>query len=74
MPIYEYACLDCQAEFETIRSIKDADASIQCPQCHGDQTRRKLSLFNATSSGRSLAGVTSCSTCSGGSCSTCGSH
>jgi len=72
MPIYEYACLDCQAEFEQIRSIKDADAPLNCIQCQGEHIRRKISLFNASSGGRAIAGASSCGTCVGGSCSSCG--
>ncbi len=70
MPIYEYTCLDYQAKFETIRPIKDADTKIYCFQCHSEHTRRKLSLFNASSQGQRLYGGNSCSTCPGGSCST----
>ena len=33
MPIYEYVCLDCGERFETLRSMKDADAPITCRQC-----------------------------------------
>lgn len=72
MPIYEYTCLDCQAEFELIRSIKEADLPLKCTQCQGDDTRRKISLFNASSGGRSIAGNSRCSACPGGTCSSCG--
>ena len=72
MPIYEYTCLDCQSEIELIRSIKDADAPLNCTQCQGEHTRRKISLFNASSGGRTIAGGSSCSSCPGGSCSSCG--
>jgi putative FmdB family regulatory protein len=74
MPIYEYTCLDCQVSFEVIRSIKEADAPLTCPNCQGGQVKRQISLFNATSGGRSIAGGGSCNTCSGGTCSTCGSR
>jgi putative FmdB family regulatory protein len=74
MPIYEYHCQDCQADFEMMRSMQDADAATVCTHCQGTNIKRKLSLFNATSSGRALTGNNSCSSCSGGSCSTCGSH
>jgi len=74
MPIYEYQCQDCQAEFELIRSMKDADAEATCTRCQGHSIKRKLSLFNASSEGRSITSSANCSGCSGGSCSTCGSH
>ena len=75
MPIYEYACLDCQVQFEIIRGIKDADAPLTCPKCQGQRLKRQISLFNASSDGRTIAGSSrSCNSCSGGTCSTCGSH
>lgn len=72
MPIYEYICQDCQAEFELIRSIKEADSALNCIQCQGEKIQRKISLFNASSGGRAIAGANSCSTCAGGTCSSCG--
>ncbi|MBN1147320.1 MAG: zinc ribbon domain-containing protein [Anaerolineales bacterium] len=72
MPIYEYVCLDCKERFEVMRAMKDADAPIACQKCEGEHTSRMLSLFNAQSDGRVVAGGNSgCSTCSSASCSTC---
>lgn len=75
MPIYEYNCEDCGTRFDALRTMSDADAPIDCEQCAGDKTSRAISLFNAQSSGRVLAGSNGgCSGCSGGgSCSGCGS-
>jgi putative FmdB family regulatory protein len=73
MPIYEYMCFDCKERFEVIRAMKDADAPIVCLNCESDHTSRLLSLFNASSGGKVVAGAQSgCSTCSSGSCATCG--
>ena len=73
MPIYEYICLDCGEQFEIIRSMKDADAPLKCDFCDGDHTSRMLSLFNAQSGGRVVAGGNSgCASCSSSSCATCG--
>lgn len=76
MPIYEYACKDCGAEFDVLRPMKDADAPIGCVQCKGEHTGRMLSVFYAQSDGRAVAGTStgSCGSCSGGSCSSCGGH
>lgn len=74
MPIYEYICQDCQTCFEMIRSIQDADAPVQCIKCHGENVKRRVSLFNASSGGRSLTGNSGCEGCSGGSCNTCGGN
>lgn len=72
MPIYEYVCLDCGERFETMRSMKEADAPISCRQCESPRTSRMLSLFNAASSGRVVAGGNAgCAGCSSSSCATC---
>lgn len=74
MPLYEYYCLDCKERFEVLRLMKDADAKILCIACKGEHTVRAISLFNAQSGGRVIAGSTpsSCAGCSAGSCSGCG--
>jgi putative FmdB family regulatory protein len=74
MPLYEYVCLDCKTRFDTLRSMKDADAPLQCANCSSDHTARLISLFNAQSGGRVVAGgaPTGCSTCSASSCASCG--
>jgi putative FmdB family regulatory protein len=73
MPIYEYICLDCKQKVELLRPMKDADAPVTCAQCGSDHTSRMLSVFNATSGGRVVAGGGGgCSGCAGGSCSSCG--
>jgi putative FmdB family regulatory protein len=73
MPIYEYVCQDCQYKFETIRSMKDADAPINCEHCQSGKTSRAISLFSAQSGGHVIAGGNGgCAGCSSGSCSSCG--
>ncbi|TDA64787.1 MAG: zinc ribbon domain-containing protein [Chloroflexi bacterium] len=74
MPIYEYVCQECGTRFEALRPMKDADVAITCKKCHGSNTQRALSLFNATSGGQTLAASGGCGNCAGGSCSSCGHH
>jgi putative FmdB family regulatory protein len=76
MPIYEYKCKDCGAKFELIRSMKDADLSVECRSCRSNQTERALSVFYAQSGSKIIAGNSNagCSGCAGGSCSTCNSN
>ncbi len=74
MPIYEYLCQDCGAEFEMLRSMKDAAAPARCKSCHSEHTTRQLSVFYSKSAGRVAATTSSssgCSGCSGGSCGSC---
>ena len=73
MPIYEYACLDCGERFEMIRAMKDADTPLACVKCESQHTARLLSLFNASSGGRVVAGGNAgCASCSSSTCATCG--
>lgn len=75
MPLYEYVCKDCGHHFDALRSMKDADQPIPCRSCHGEHTSRALSVFYASSEGRSVASSGGgCGGCAGGSCSSCGSH
>ncbi len=79
MAIYEYNCQSCGTEFEVRRSMKDADAPIDCPQCGNSKTRRGLSLFfSASNSSKSPGSATTsssgCGSCSSHSCASCGGH
>ena len=33
MPTYEYKCNQCEHMFETIRSYRERETEINCPQC-----------------------------------------
>ena len=61
MPIYEYRCQQCGAEFELLRSISASDEDLVCPECGVSEPSRKLSLF-ASSGGSSSACSSSGST------------
>ena len=45
MPIYEYYCVECGAEFEMIRSVSQADEPATCEKC-GSPARRQLTTFS----------------------------
>ena len=45
MPIYEYLCSDCGAEFESIRTVSRADDPIDCKTC-GAPATRQISNFS----------------------------
>ena len=42
MPIYEYQCLGCAHEFETIQKFSDPELT-RCPQCGKDLLKKKIS-------------------------------
>jgi putative FmdB family regulatory protein len=51
MPIYEFTCLDCGAEFESlVRKPSDAD-TVQCPGCKSKNLEEKFSSFASVSTG-----------------------
>jgi putative FmdB family regulatory protein len=35
MPLYVYACHDCEIEVEELRPVERADDPVECPICHG---------------------------------------
>lgn len=45
MPIYEYACPDCQHRFETIQKISEDPIKV-CPSCGAENVKK---LVSATS-------------------------
>ncbi len=74
MPIYEYVCLECKTEFETIRPMSQSDAPLACQSCGGERVKRKLAVIYAMSGGHAVAGTSggcSCGSCSGGNCAGC---
>ena len=44
MPLYEYRCTRCGAEFEVRRRMSEMDAPAPCPQC-GSDSHRLVSVF-----------------------------
>lgn len=51
MPIREYQCEDCEAEFEELVQHSTPDEEIPCPECGQHRARRQLSAFSARSGG-----------------------
>jgi putative FmdB family regulatory protein len=73
MPIYEYCCTKCDAEFEEI-VLKD-DETVRCPRCGASETRKLMSACRTRISGPEGAAAPAsgggCASCGGGSCATC---
>ena len=69
MPIYEYICDDCQAEFEKL--VLNKQQEIACPKCASKKATIQLSVFatsNGFANGSSAKPSTSSSGGDGGSC------
>ena len=45
MPIFEYHCTDCAAEFEVLQRVNDADTPPKCPSCGAQETKKRFSAF-----------------------------
>lgn len=43
MPIYEYACKECEYELEEVQKFSDP-ILVNCPQCENDTLYRKMSV------------------------------
>ncbi|HKD63430.1 MAG TPA: zinc ribbon domain-containing protein [Candidatus Acidoferrales bacterium] len=76
MPIYEYVCDDCGANYERI--VKNDKASVTCPKCESKKHTIKLSVFAAHGNGvKTKGGPSSGPMSGGGSCcggGGCGCH
>jgi len=70
MPIYEYQCLECEANFEKILTSATSAEVITCTQCGSTKVRKKISATSlrlaSNSSSQIPAGALSgCSSRSG---------
>lgn len=72
MPIFEFRCQACGAEFEKLVFGND---EVECPDCHQKQVEKLMSACSAkvgykfTATSNPKGG--SCTGCSATSCSTC---
>ena len=73
MPIYEYACTNCDIRFDRMRSMSEADDPADCPQCRA-VVGRCASTFASRGANGKVSGGSSCGGCAGGSCASCGGH
>jgi putative FmdB family regulatory protein len=66
MPIYEYACMQCESHFEEL--VRNVEQAVTCPECGAGKVVKQLSSFavHGTSSKPSFAGGGG--GCCGGSC------
>jgi len=79
MPVYEFNCKNCSHIFDGLYPSGTKAENLECPECKQKTLIRKFSTFAVSSKGgngdfSSPAGGSSkskCSSCAGGSCSTC---
>ena len=52
MPLFEYACRECDHQFEVLVRASDTP---ECPSCHSTELERRLSVFAAHTGGSSAS-------------------
>jgi len=57
VPIYEYSCQDCEAQFEKFVRSMTSEVEIKCPQCGGTHVKKGWSLFGTGSANGGLASL-----------------
>jgi putative FmdB family regulatory protein len=67
MPIYEYACMECESHFEEL--VRNAEQAVACPECGAGNVLKQLSTFAVA--GVSSQRASSGGGCCGGSCGSC---
>jgi putative FmdB family regulatory protein len=68
MPIYEYACMECESHFEEL--VRASDTAPSCPECGASNVLKQFSVF-ATHGGageQPSFGGSPGGGCCGGSC------
>ena len=52
MPTYEYACRDCNEDFDIFfKTIGNVEHNPLCPKCKSEKTERMMSVFASTEAG-----------------------
>ncbi|MBC7238035.1 MAG: zinc ribbon domain-containing protein [Chloroflexi bacterium] len=61
MPIYEYRCQECGAQFDKfVRSMKNEELVIECPKCGSKECKKSFSLFGTSSGSAGASSLASC--------------
>jgi putative FmdB family regulatory protein len=67
MPIYEYHCDDCDAEFEKFVRSMTSTVEVKCPNCGGSHVQKGWSVFGTGSANGGLGSLSaSAAACSPG--------
>ena len=54
MPVYDYACKDCQKTFERILTLHEHDSEeMRCPECGSKNIEQEAAAFYAVTSKKS---------------------
>ena len=72
VPIYEYVCKGCGAQFEVL--VMKQNEKVTCEACGGKKVDRLMSGFAHKSEGGKMSGGSAgggCASCSSGNCASC---
>jgi len=70
MPLYEFQCEQCRKKFEALVRL-GREGEVVCAFCGSPKVRKLLSAFGIGGGSSRLKESSSCSSCKGGTCSTC---
>jgi putative FmdB family regulatory protein len=72
MPLFEYVCMDCGAEFEKV--VPTSKTAVACAKCASPKVEKKLSVFAVAGSTSNEAGFDApgCGTCGADEPGMCG--
>ena len=59
MPLFEYSCLECGTDFESLILKNSEIEELKCPTCGGSKLEQKISAF-ASISDNGSSGATNC--------------
>lgn len=57
MPIYEYTCKDCHAQFEKFTRSVATVTEVTCPSCGGKHVKKGWSVFGTANASGGAAGL-----------------
>jgi putative FmdB family regulatory protein len=66
MPMYEYACMECESHFEEL--VRSAEQAVVCPECGAGNVLKQLSTFAVSGASAGPASAGGGGGCCGGSC------
>jgi len=66
MPMYEYACMECESHFEEL--VRSAEQAILCPDCGAGNVLKQISTFAVTGAGPQPSFGGGGGGCCGGGC------
>ncbi len=66
MPIYEYACMECESHFEEL--VRNAEQAVPCPECGTANVLKQISTFAVAGASSTPSFGGAGGGCCGGSC------